>query len=420
MPASSPRPRCCRPARPTPTADPPADFPLTDATAEPSTRGLPYWRLSGFYFFYFAILGALVPYWSLYLQAIDFSSVQIGYLMALIMITRIVAPNVGGWVSDRIDQRMVVVRVASVLTVIIFTGMFMSREFMWIAAIMTGFSFFWNAALPQFEANTLNHLGRDSRSYGRVRAWGSVGFIGVVVGAGFLLEHQGIELVVPILMAMMIGTLLASLVVPDSAAPHAAQHKVHIGRLLRRPEVIAFFLACCLMQASHGPFYTFFSIYLEEQGYGRGLVGSLWALGVVAEVGIFVLVPRLLPRMGAARLLQWSLALAVVRWLVIGRYVDSLPALVFAQVLHAATFGMYHATAMAVVHRLFTGSTQGRGQALYSSLSFGAGGALGGLYSGYTWDWIGAASTFYIAAGLAALGWLIAVVGLRGRDEAAQ
>jgi PPP family 3-phenylpropionic acid transporter len=163
------------------------------------------------------------------------------------------------------------------------------------------------------------------------------------------------------------------------------------------------------MQASHGPYYTFFSIYLEDHGYARSVVGSLWALGVIAEVLVFTQMHRLLPRFGASRLLLFAIVVTTLRWVLIALFVDVVPVLLVAQLMHAASYGLYHAAAISLIHRLFPGRLQGRGQALYSSLSFGVGGALGSLASGYVWEGQGGAATYLLAAMLAGLGILAAI-----------
>src|SRR5690606_22961750 len=118
----------------------------------------PYWRLSGFYFFYFATLGALMPYWSLYLQDRGFDAPAIGSLLALLAVTKIVAPYLWGWVADHSGRRMVMIRIASLASVLCFAGVFFPGGFLWLALVMFLFSFFWNAGLPQFEVTTLRFL----------------------------------------------------------------------------------------------------------------------------------------------------------------------------------------------------------------------------------------------------------------------
>jgi PPP family 3-phenylpropionic acid transporter len=357
-----------------------------------------YWRLSGFYLFYFASLGALVPYWSLYLQSLDFSVTRIGQLIAILMATKIVAPNVWGWIADHTGRRMTIVRMASLLAAIAFAGVFAASSFWWMALVMTAFSFFWNASLPQFEATTMNHLGPDTHRYSGIRLWGSVGFIIAVAGLGPLLDRYGTGLLPLVVLALFAGIWLSSLLVPESAAGHLPLGQAPLRNVLKRPAVLALLGVSFLVQASHGPYYAFFSIYLESHGYSTGVIGQLWALGVVAEIVVFLLMPRLLPRFGARNLLLFAVGLTSVRWLLIAGYADNWLIITAAQTLHAASFGLYHAVLIYMVHVQFTGAHQGRGQALYSSLSFGAGGAAGSLVSGYLWTGIGPEAMYQLAA----------------------
>jgi MFS transporter, PPP family, 3-phenylpropionic acid transporter len=383
-------------------------------TVEPHPT--PYWRLSSFYLFYFATIGALVPYWSLYLQGQGYSPSAIGELIAIIMATKIIAPNVWGWIADHTGRRMAIVRLASMLAAFTFTGVFVGGGYWWLALVLAVFSFFWNAALPQFEATTMTHLGARAHRYSSIRVWGSVGFIVIVVALGPLLDRYGTELLPAVLLVLLIGIWLSSLGVPERAAGHLHREHEPLRRVLGRPAVFALLLTCFLVQASHGPYYTFYSIYLEGQGYSRGAIGQLWALGVVAEIGVFLLMHRLLPAIGARTLLLVALGLTLVRWLLIGWLVHSLPLIILAQTLHAASFGMYHAVAILLIHRFFRGPLQGRGQALYSSLSFGAGGAVGSLYSGYLWVSVGPAWTYTAGALVSLAALLVTWWGVRDPD----
>lgn len=358
----------------------------------------PYWRLSGFYFFYFASLGALLPYWNPYLKSLGYSSVQIGLLMAIVMGTKIVAPNLWGWLADHSGKRMTIVRLASLLSVICFAGVFISSNYGWLIVVMISFSFFWNASLPQFEATTMNHLGTETHAYNTIRLWGSIGFILFAVGLGYLVDWQG-QFIVPIsLCVLFLFIWLSSLMVPEHASPHVTRQAQPFREVLARREVKALLLSCFLVQVSHGPYYTFFSIYLEESGYASVLIGQLWALGVIAEIVMFLFMYRLLPRLGSRNLLLVAFVLTTLRWMLLALFVDSLFMLVFIQLLHAASFGIVHAVAIHLIHRFFTGQHQGKGQALYSSLSFGAGGAVGSLYSGFIWESLGPVWVFMIAA----------------------
>jgi len=378
---------------------------------------MPYWRLSGFYLFYFATLGALLPYWGLYLKSLGFDAKDIGALFAIIMSTKIVAPNVWGWIADHIGHRMLIIRIASLLSACAFAGVFVHHSFWWLALVMSIYSFFWNASLPQFEATTMSHLGEGTHRYSSIRLWGSIGFILSVAVLGVVLQQHDINLLPTVILLLLTCIWVVSLTVPESAAGHLPIDHEPLRNVLRRPVVVALLVVCFLMQASHGPYYTFYSIYLEEHHYARAVIGELWALGVVAEIGVFLFMYRLMPRFGVRKLLLTSLALTTLRWLLIAWFVSDLHILIVAQVLHAASFGIYHVVAISLIHRFFTGRHQGRGQALYSSLSFGAGGAVGSLYSGYTWVSIGPSMTYSLAALLSAIAFMVTWSAIRTVDE---
>lgn len=370
----------------------------------------PYWRLSGFYFWYFASLGVLVPYWGLYLKGEGFSAKEIGELTAILLATRIVAPNIWGWIADHHGQRMKIVRFASLAGAIAFSALLFDSSYVWIASTMLVFSFFWNASLPQFEATTLQHLGEHSHHYSKIRLWGSIGFIITVALLGQLLEHFDVIIIPYAMLTAMLGIWLISLTVPESSSRHLSIAKTSLADVLKRSDVIAFLMICFLVQISHGPFYTFYTIYLEQHDYPRSLIGQLWALGVIAEVIVFLFMHKWLPALGTKKVLLISVLLGVFRWLLIGFFPNNLSLIIFAQLLHAASFGSFHVAAIAWVHTHFVGKNQGRGQALYSSVGFGAGGAIGSLFSGYFWISPGPTMTFGYAAIISFLAFLI---GLR-------
>ena len=375
-----------------------------------------YYRLSGFYLFYFAALGALVPYWGLYLKSLDYSPEEIGELFAILMATKMLAPYLWAWIADHTGRRMFIVRLASLLALAAFAGIYLGAGFWWLALVMMVFSFFWNAALPQFEAITMSYLGRDTNRYSVIRLWGSVGFIASAAGLGYVLQHRGAAILPDVMAVLLLGIWLSSLMVPEQPLRPEAHGRGSILSVIRQPVVLALLLICFLMQFSHGPYYTFYSIYLEAHGYSRVVIGQLWALGVLAEIGVFLIMHRLLPRFGMRTLLLLSLSLTTVRWLLLALFVDHVVWMVLAQILHAASFGVYHVVAITLIHQFFPGRHQGRGQALYSSLSFGAGGAAGSLVSGYSWAHIGPETSYLLAAAASTLAAWIAWRSIHGYD----
>ncbi|WP_313739516.1 MFS transporter [Pseudomonas sp.] len=364
---------------------------------------IPYWRLSSFYLCYFALLGATAPFLALYFDHLGFAPARIGELVAIPMLMRCLAPNLWGWLGDRTGRRLLIVRLGALCTLASFSLIFFGHSYAWLALVMALHAFFWHAVLPQFEVITLAHLHGQTGRYSQVRLWGSVGFIIAVVGLGRLFEYVRLDAYPWAVVAIMSGILLASLWVPNAQPVEQGERRGAEGfvRQLRAPGVLPFYVCVALMQLSHGPYYTFLSLHLQHLGYERGAIGLLWALGVVAEVLMFLLMGRLFARVSVQSLLLGSFVLAALRWALLGTLADVPTVLLLAQLLHAATFGCFHAASIAFVQSSFGARQQGQGQALYAALS-GTGGALGALYAGYAWNLSGATFTFAVAS-LAAL-----------------
>ena len=359
---------------------------------------MPYWRLSAFYFFYFAQLGALLPYLTLYLKDRGFNIDEIGMLTAILMATKIVAPNLWTFFSEKLGVQILVLRLGALLSGLVFSSIFFLEGFWQFAGLLFGFSFFRNGILPQIEVLTLGHLGSDTSRYGRVRLWGSVGYMVSVMGLGVMFDSYSAATLPNFLAVIMLAIIVMSFLIP--AIDHQPQRAFtqRLRDVVYRREVIAFLLVCCLIQISHGPYYTFYTLLLESEGFSKTIIGSLWALGVLAEVILFIFIHHLFRSVSEYQILSMSAGLTVFRWVLIAYFPGNLVILIFAQLLHAASYGSFHAASMRIVRSYFPGRLEAHGQALYASASFGLGGALGALYAGYCWEYYGANFSYLTAA----------------------
>lgn len=368
---------------------------------------LPYWRLSAYYFFYFAFIGTYSPYFGLYLADLGLRAWDIGVLMSLMQVMRLVAPNLWGWLADRMGRRVPIMRWAALASCAGFSVLFFTTRFEGMFVSLAVLAFFWTATLPLIESLTLAHLRLQTARYGVIRLWGSLGFVAAVLGVGYVLDAAPVGVLLPILMAALMGILLTSLFTPEAPPMPQAPSAATLAQVLRRPCVRLFLASAFFMSAAHGALYVFYSLHLVQHGYSKSLVGWLWTLGVLVEILIFLAMPQLFRRFSLKTVLLVSFACAVVRFVAIGWGVASLVIIALAQVLHGATFGAHHAAAMAAINRWFGASHQARGQALFGSISFGAGGILGGLSSGWMWDTAGPALTFSMSSVFALMGlWL--------------
>ncbi|AAQ60454.1 MFS transporter [Chromobacterium violaceum] len=376
---------------------------------------------ASFYFTYFTFQGMFSPFWGLYLQSLSFSAWQISVLMALSTLARIVAPGFWGWLADRSGRRRNIIVTTSILSAASFCLVGLHNGFWWIFVSLAVSHFFWAAALPLVEASTA-YLTRDNPGrYSRVRVWGSIGFVCLAMTGGYLLDWLGIAATPWIVSALLAGVALAAFKVPEVVPQGKPKPAGPIWDTLKKPAVMALF-ACCFLQAfAHGPYYTFYSLGLKAFGYDKAAVGVLWALGVVFEVGVFMLMPRIMRRFGLEALMLASLLAAVLRFGLIAACLASPAVAAFAQALHALTYALHHASAIGLINRMFAEQHHGRAQGLYIVASFGVGGSGGGLIGGLVWPHGGVLPTFAMSAAAALIGVLVCLRWLKpaGRLRAA-
>jgi len=357
-----------------------------------------------FLFTYYAYAGTFATFAALYFAARGMSVPQIGVLLSLIPVMRIVGPNLWGWVADHTQQRARVLRMTAVAALAVFIGIFFAHTFAQFFIVMVAVNLFTSAQAPLSEALMLSDMRGDLTNYGKVRLWGSVGFIVAVTAGGYFLDWFGVGSLLWFCVALLVMVLAASLRIRDVPHPPAAHDTPRLLHVLRRPEVATFFLSAALMIGAHMALYSFYSLYLERAGYSKRVIGIMWALGVVAEVVFFYFQARVFARFGARRIMMAAFGVTVLRFAITGAAPGLLWVLVLAQLLHAATFAAHQSASVLTMQRWFAGPLQASGQALYMSLAYGIGGTLGGLFMTFCWDRLGPEQMFYVAAALAAGG----------------
>jgi len=350
----------------------------------PSVR----WAFGSFFFLYFAYVGLVSPYASLFFLDRGFNVIEIAVLMSMLQITRIVGPFSWGWLSDYLSNRVGIIRFCACLAALVFVCIFFLNSYMAFFVWMFVLHTILSSLMPLGESATVHALFKDNsfdKRYGRLRLWGSIGFIAMVLIAGELFQRKGIELY-PIV-GMIVLSLLA-LITLLLHEPKMERRKMVKGELLVvlfNPDVRWFLLSGFFMIFAHAALYVFYSLYLSNLGYNKFQIGLFWALGVFAEVIFFYFQSKVLSRLDAEVVLQASFGVGVVRFALIALY-PLTPVLIFAQILHAGTFAAHHSAATKLLQRWFTGPLQARGQALMATISYGLGGTLGGLCAGWIWD----------------------------------
>lgn len=357
---------------------------------------------------HFGHLGLVLPFLPLWIHSRGLSSIAIGVLLALGPLSKLVAPWTWGRLADRTGARREILAGALAAAAAAFAALALLRDFVALFAVMAVYAFFSSPGIPFAEATALEQSESRGFAYGRIRLWGSLAFAVVSVGYG------ASRAALPADGGFFVGAgLLAVAAVAGFGLPpptvDSAEAGGSVSARARRPSrgaLVRLLAACALMQASHGTYYTFYSIRLHEIGFGEATVGALWALAVLCEVVLLLRIDGILARFGTGTVLRLSLLVAVVRWVTIAS-ASSLPVLAAAQALHALTYAAFHVAALREVYAGFGPSSRATGQAIYSGASYGLGMSGGTLAAGFLADAVGLPWVFAGSAGVALGGWLL-------------
>ena len=346
------------------------------------------WAFGSFFFLYFAYVGLVSPYASLFFLDRGFTVIEIAVLMSMLQITRIVGPFTWGWLSDYLSNRIGIIRFCACLAALVFTTIYFLHSyiafFIWMFVLHTILS----SLVPLGESATVHALFKDNsfdKRYGRLRLWGSIGFISMVLFAGELFQREGIELYPLVGTFLFIALAMVTFLLHEPKIERRKLVKGELFTVLLNPDVRWFLLSGFFMQFAHAAFYVFYSLYLSNLGYDKLQIGLFWALGVAAEVVFFYFQSKVLSRLDPEVLLQASFGIGVIRFALMA-FFPFTSVLIFAQLMHAGTFAAHHSAATKLLQRWFTGPLQARGQALMATVSYGLGGTLGSLFAGWIWE----------------------------------
>ncbi|MBU2722367.1 MFS transporter, partial [Acidithiobacillus ferridurans] len=300
--------------------------------------------LAAFYFLYFCALGAFMPYWGPWLHAQGQGPLAIGILTAAVQFSKVLAPNLWGWLAHFWGSRRIV-PYAALITAAGFLALGLAHgNFSALLLITLTFSFFWAATLPLVDATTMDWAQRCGTAYGRIRLWGSLGFIALSLGMGGLLAHWGMTAFLPGIAIFLVAAWGASRYLPYGTLPDANAPRPRLSSTLRHISLWFFLLAGLLEQASHGAYYAFYSIYAEQHGLGSAAIGMLWGFAVLCEVAFFWWGDRLVRRLGVPLVFTGAFVLTALRWGVIAWW-PGLVWIILVQSLHAASYAAFHLAA---------------------------------------------------------------------------
>ena len=358
---------------------------------------LPFAFLSGSYF---AHIGFFNPYLPLWLKDMGLSLFAISLLTSVQSATRLFAPYGWGALSDHTGERVKLLRIGATGALICSLGLWFDLGLWWLTAVLL-LMFTHTSSMMSLSEAAMAHLvsqggAFDARRYGRVRVWGSFGFLATVLVAGAWFEHFGMKHFPAWTLFTLVCVTVSVWMLPNLREAVALPHeRVSVWPVLRQRAVQWFFAAIFFHVLSHMGIYIFFSLYLDSLGYSKTMIGVLWAVSVVLEIGWFYTQSRWMPHLS---LTAWLLLCGAAMVLRLGITASSAPVLwllIVAQGLHALTFAAHHTACVALLSHHFPGRLRGRGQALYTVIGYGFPGVLGGLAGGAISSQFGLSSIYW-------------------------
>ena len=361
-------------------------------------------------FAYFVSAALFTTYVPLWFESLGLSLLSIGYLMSLPSWTRLFASFTWGALADRSGQQVPLIRLAAALSLVAALGYLLPGH-VWILGSATFALYTFNAAItPLTETVVAARLatadgGVDTRRYGRVRLWGSLGYLASVLGFGWAFDRFGMGSFVPALLLTLVLMIVMAWRVPNQRlAVHAHTPGPPLGEVLRKPAVRWFLAGIFLTVLAHQALYCFFSLYLDRQGHDHASVGVLWGIGVAAEICWFALQGRLMERATVHHWLTATALISALRFALTAAFGAQLWILVLLQLSHAMTFAAQHLACIALISRYFPGQLRGRGQALYLVVGYGLSGVIGAIGGGWLVSVFGLTSVFWAASVVALAG----------------
>ena len=384
--------------------------------SETSRSSLKY-LIASQYFLYFGVLGIFLPYFNLYCYHIGFTGFQIGALSALRSVTLVLFSLAWGILADRFQIRRPIYILCNIASALIWIFYLFSENF-WVMLIITAFYGMFYAPIISFlEAFSMDVLGREKKSYGSLRMWGSISFIIVVISLGKIIDFFSVRIILVLILAGSLLQASISFKIPDIKIAKKDLLSSATKSLLNT-RVIIFLFCAFLMLVSHGAYYGFFSIHLENLGYSNTFIGIAWALASTAEIFVMIQSDKIFKVFSPEKVLTFSFILAALRWIILF-FATSETIILMSQLLHAVTYGTFHMASILYIDLLSPDKNKTLGQAVNNAATYGFGLMVGFFLSGYLYENMDTSFLFIISS-------LIAIAGggifqtFRGAERSAR
>ncbi len=332
-------------------------------------------RLALFYWASFTIYGVSMPYLNVWFKHRGLTINEIAVVSAVAPLVRMLCGPVVTFFADRWNAHARLLAVASWMGLLAWIVLSTAASF-WSAVTGMVLVAMTGAALnPLIDTISMMGVRTSGVDYGRVRAWGSISFILAALVSGMVVDWRGIEMAMVLLVLAAASTALTSLLVPvyADADPSSQRKPMRVAdavALVRHPVLLLFLISAGAVQGSHAVLNVFSVLHWQSLGLSNWWCGVLWAIGVTAEIILFLVAGRWFPRLGPLALMGLGGATALIRWSIMS-FDPPLAVLLPLQVAHGFTFGASHLGAINFLARAIPEHQAGTAQGLYSLMTGG-------------------------------------------------
>jgi MFS transporter, PPP family, 3-phenylpropionic acid transporter len=357
------------------------------------------WIVSSQYFLYFGVMGIFLPYFNLYCYHLEFTGFEIGVLSAIRSVALILTPLIWGSMADRFKIRKPIYILCSFISTGIWAFYLFTADFWAMLVITIFYGIFYSPIISFLEAFAMDILDTEKKSYGKLRAWGSIAFIITVIVLGKVIDLYSIEIILYLIFFGSMAQALLSVKIPDIQIKKQTAFFSKAKALLQR-RVVIFLFCAFLMLVSHGTYYGFYSIHLENLGYDKTFIGIAWALASTAEIIVMIKSDSIFQRFSLDNVLFFSFMVAAFRWIALS-FATSPVFILFLQVFHAVTYAMFHVASILYIDASTPVEAKTLGQAVNNAVTYGLGLMVGFFLNGYLFETLGSFTLFRMSGFIA-------------------
>jgi len=359
--------------------------------------------LASQYFLYFGVMGVFLPYFNLYCYKLGFTGFQIGVISASRSVVMVLSPLLLSALADRFQARKSIYLSCHFISAAIWCIYLFTSDFWPMLAVTVCYTIFYSPIISFLEAFTIDILGSMKESYGRIRVWGTIAFIVTVFLLGKVLDIYPIRIILSLILAGSLIQAAFAVKIPDIKPKNNKPFLSEVKVLFKKKRVIFFLSSAFLMLVSHGAYYGFFSIHLENLGYDRTFMGTAWAIASIAEILVMINSDRIFKRFSTETVITVAFATAVARWLTLS-LVKSPALILISQTTHALTYGAFHISSILYIDSMTSDETKTLGQSLNNAVTYGFGLMVGFFLSGWIYEHTGSFALFAFSSLIALSG----------------